>query len=47
VVFFADPAGARLLIGGMAILGGIVASSVPGLRRLGRRPGQARLATSG
>ncbi len=37
VVFFADPAGPRLLIGGVAILGGIVMSSVPGLRgRAGR-----------
>jgi O-acetylserine/cysteine efflux transporter len=43
VVFFADPAGPRLLIGGLAILGGIVMSSVPGLRR----PGRARLATVG
>jgi O-acetylserine/cysteine efflux transporter len=43
VVFFADPAGPRLLIGGVAILGGIVMSSVPGLRGRGR----ARLATVG
>jgi len=43
VVFFADPAGPRLLIGGVAILGGIVMSSVPGLRGRGR----ARLATAG
>ena len=43
VVFFADPAGPRLLIGGLAILGGIVMSSVPGLRR----PGRTRLATVG
>jgi drug/metabolite transporter (DMT)-like permease len=43
VVFFADPAGPRLLIGGAAILGGIVMSSVPGLRR----PGRARLAAVG
>jgi O-acetylserine/cysteine efflux transporter len=43
VVFFADPAGPRLLIGGLAILGGIVMSSVPGLRR----PGRARLAAVG
>ena len=43
VVFFADPAGPRLLIGGVAILGGIVMSSVPGLRR----PGRARLAAVG
>jgi drug/metabolite transporter (DMT)-like permease len=45
VVFFADPAGPRLLIGGLAILGGIVMSSVPGLRGRGR--GRARLATVG
>ena len=45
VVFFANPAGPRLLIGGVAILGGIVMSSVPGLRRRGR--GRARLATAG
>ena len=43
VVFFADPAGPRLLIGGVAILSGIVMSSVPGLRR----PGRPRLATVG
>ena len=43
VVFFADPAGPRLLIGGVAILSGIVMSSVPGLRR----PGRARLAAVG
>ena len=43
VVFFADPAGPRLLIGAVAILGGIVMSSVPGLRR----PGRTRLAAVG
>jgi O-acetylserine/cysteine efflux transporter len=43
VVFFADPAGPRLLIGGVTILGGIVMSSVPGLRR----PGRPRLAAVG
>jgi O-acetylserine/cysteine efflux transporter len=47
VIFFADPAGPRLLIGGVAILGGIVMSSVPGLRARGRGRGRARLATVG
>jgi O-acetylserine/cysteine efflux transporter len=47
VVFFADPAGPRLLLGGVAILGGIVMSSVPGLRRPGPERGRARLATTG
>ena len=45
VVFFAEPAGPRLLVGGAAILGGIVMSSVPGLRGRGR--GRARLAVVG
>jgi len=43
VVAFGDPAGPRLLLGGAAILGGIVMSSLPALRG-GRRP---RLATAG
>ena len=48
VVFFADPAGPRLLIGGLAILGGIVMSSVPGLRGPGpRAAGHRRLAKAG
>ncbi|MGH3250177.1 MAG: DMT family transporter [Trebonia sp.] len=44
VVAFADPAGPRLLAGGVAILGGIVMSSLPALRGGPRR---TRLATSG
>jgi len=36
VVAFGDPAGPRLLIGALAIVGGIVMSSVPGLRGGGR-----------
>jgi len=43
VVAFADPAGPRLLIGAAAIVGGIVMSSVPGLRGRAR----PRLATAG
>jgi drug/metabolite transporter (DMT)-like permease len=35
VVAFGDPAGPRLLIGGAAILGGILMSSVPALRHGG------------
>jgi drug/metabolite transporter (DMT)-like permease len=42
VAAFGDPAGPRLLLGGAAIVSGIVMSSVPGLRRDGR----ARLATA-
>jgi O-acetylserine/cysteine efflux transporter len=41
VVAFGDPAGPRLLIGGAAILGGIVMSSLPALRR-----GRPRLAAA-
>jgi O-acetylserine/cysteine efflux transporter len=44
VLAFADPAGPRLLAGGVAILGGIVMSSLPALRGRPRRP---RLATAG
>ena len=40
VVAFGDPAGPRLLIGGAVIVGGIVLSSVPGLR--GPKPGRGR-----
>jgi O-acetylserine/cysteine efflux transporter len=51
VVAFGDPAGPRLLAGGLAILGGIVMSSVPGLRRHGHGHGhghgRARLAAAG
>jgi drug/metabolite transporter (DMT)-like permease len=43
VAAFGDPAGPRLLLGGVAILGGIVMSSLPALRG-GSRP---RLATTG
>jgi O-acetylserine/cysteine efflux transporter len=44
VAAFGDPAGPRLLAGGVAILGGIVMSSLPALRG---RPGRPRLATAG
>jgi drug/metabolite transporter (DMT)-like permease len=44
VVAFGDQAGPRLLAGGVAILGGIVMSSLPALRG---RPGRPRLATAG
>lgn len=44
VVAFGDPAGPRLLLGGVAILGGIFMSSLPALRTRGGRP---RLATAG
>jgi O-acetylserine/cysteine efflux transporter len=44
VAAFGDPAGPRLLLGGAAIVGGIVMSSVPALRA---RPGRRRLATAG
>jgi O-acetylserine/cysteine efflux transporter len=44
VAVFGDPAGPRLLAGGVAILGGIVMSSLPALRG---RPGRPRLATAG
>jgi drug/metabolite transporter (DMT)-like permease len=43
VVAFGDPAGSRLLVGAVAIVGGIVLSSVTGLRRRAR----PRLATVG
>jgi drug/metabolite transporter (DMT)-like permease len=43
VVAFGDPAGARLLLGGAAIVGGIVMSSLPALRG----GGGPRLATAG
>ncbi len=43
VVAFGDPAGPRLLLGGVAILGGIFMSSLPALRARGGRP---RLATA-
>ena len=44
VAAFGDPAGPRLLLGGVAVLGGIVMSSLPALRGRTRRP---RLATAG
>ena len=44
VVAFGDPAGPRLLAGGVAVLGGIVMSSLPALRGGPRRP---RLAAAG
>ena len=44
VVAFGDPAGPRLLLGGAAILSGILMSSLPALRGTGGRP---RLATAG
>src|SRR6185437_11154439 len=44
VAAFGDPAGPRLLLGGVAVLGGIVMSSLPALRGRPRRP---RLATVG
>jgi drug/metabolite transporter (DMT)-like permease len=44
VAAFGDPAGPRLLLGGVAVLGGIVMSSLPALRGRARRP---RLATAG
>jgi len=44
VMAFSDPAGPRLLIGGLAILGGIGMSSLPALRG---RPRRQRLATAG
>jgi O-acetylserine/cysteine efflux transporter len=55
VVAFGDPAGPRLAIGGAAILGGILMSSVPALRGHGhgdgrghdRGRGRPRLATAG
>jgi len=40
VVAFGDPAGPRLAIGGVAILGGILMSSVPALRGNSRGPGR-------
>jgi drug/metabolite transporter (DMT)-like permease len=43
VVAFGDPAGLRLALGGAAIVGGIVASSLPALRQRGG----PRLATAG
>ena len=44
VVAFSDPAGPRLLVGGVAILSGIAMSSLPALRG---RPRRQRLATAG
>ena len=44
VVAFGDPGGPRLLIGAVAIVGGIVMSSVPGLRCSARRAGLAAVA---
>ena len=49
VIAFSDPAGPRLALGGVAILGGILMSSLQALHRHGdshgRRRGGARLAT--
>ena len=44
VMAFSDPAGPRLFVGGLAILGGIAMSSLPALRG---RPPRERLATAG
>jgi drug/metabolite transporter (DMT)-like permease len=42
VALFSDPAGPRLLLGGVAVLGGIFMSSLPALRRPGRDRGRGR-----